>query len=205
MIPIARTTARDDCARLARRTPPSRLSATGVLRTTTTTAVARRSSSVAGSRSFQESARIWSTRMRTKLQRTQVTSRKTNIALSRNQTGPSHSGPGPDPARRGTAARRGTTTPMHVRVLAELDQRELHPRVLDAEAGDQLRLGLEDVERHAVLGRERRDDEGDEGELADHRIEDEPAAPACAAAMSDSCSEPASSTGTSAAKMNGRS
>ena len=38
-----------------------------------------------------------------------------------------------------------------VRVLAELDERELHPGVLDAEAGDELRLGLEDVERRAVL------------------------------------------------------
>ena len=46
-----------------------------------------------------------------------------------------------------------------MRVLAELNERELHARVLDAEAGDQLRLGLEDVERHAVLGGQRRDDE----------------------------------------------
>ena len=92
-----------------------------------------------------------------------------------------------------------------MRVLAELNQRELHARVLDAEAGDELRFGFEDVERHAVLGGERRDDEGDERELADHRIEDEPEPPSCAAAMSDSFSEPASITGTSAEKMNGRS
>ena len=38
---------------------------------------------------------IWSARMRTKLQRIHVSSRKTNSALSRNHTGPSHAGPGP--------------------------------------------------------------------------------------------------------------
>jgi hypothetical protein len=42
----------------------------------------------------------------------------------------------------------------HVGVLAELDQRELHPAVLDPEAGHQLRLGLEDVAGHPVLGGE---------------------------------------------------
>jgi hypothetical protein len=41
------------------------------------------STSVAGSSSFQEMERIWSTRILTKLQRIQVTSRKTNIALIR--------------------------------------------------------------------------------------------------------------------------
>ena len=77
-----------------------------------------------------------------------------NIALSRNQTGPSHVGPGPGP-RAEEEQRAEERRADHVRVLAELDQRELHARVLDAEAGDQLRLGLEDVEGHAVLGGER--------------------------------------------------
>ena len=42
---------------------------------------------LAGSKILQEMARIWSTRMRTNDQRTHVTIRKTNSALSRNQTG----------------------------------------------------------------------------------------------------------------------
>ena len=61
-----------------------------------------------------------------------------------------------------------------MRVLTELDERELHPRVLDAKAGDQLGLGFEDVERNTVLGGKRRDDERDEGQLSDHGVEDEP-------------------------------
>ena len=93
--------------------------------------------------------------MRTKLQRIQVSTRNMNSALSRNQTGPSHSGPGPAQAPRNSSAPRNDDAE-DVRVLAELDDRELHPRVLDTEAGDQLRFGFEDVERHAVLGRERR-------------------------------------------------
>ena len=48
------------------------------------------------------------------------------------------------------------------------------PEVLDAEPGDELRLGLEDVERRAVLRGDAGDDEGEERELADHRIGDEP-------------------------------
>ena len=93
--------------------------------------------------------------MRTKLQRIHVTSRNRNIAFSRNQIGPEplRAGPGPRAEEQQRAEERRAD---HVRVLAELDERELHPRVLDAEAGDQLRLGFEDVERHAVLGRQRR-------------------------------------------------
>src|SRR3989304_1961250 len=47
----------------------------------------------------------------------------------------------------------------HVGVLAQLDERELHPAVLDAEAGHQLRFSLEDVEGHTVLGGGGRDAE----------------------------------------------
>ena len=80
------------------------------------------------------------------------------------------------------------------------------PAVLDPEARHQLRLRLEDVERHAVLGGQRRDQEGDEGQLAEHRVEDEPAEEALLRrTIADICSEPGSTTGTSAAKMNGRS
>ena len=61
-----------------------------------------------------------------------------------------------------------------MRVLAELDERELHAAVLDTEAGHQLGLGLEDVEGHAVLGRQRGDQERHEGQLSDHGVEDEP-------------------------------
>jgi hypothetical protein len=68
--------------------------------------------------------------------------------------------------------------------------RELHARVLDAESGDQLGLGLENVERHAVLRGDAGDNEREETELAEHGIEDEPQT-LLRRAMSDSRSEPA--------------
>src|SRR5262249_36180913 len=71
---------------------------------TTTTAVIIRRIKLAGSSSFHEIARIWSTRILTKLQRIHVTRRKKNIALSRNQIGPIHDGPGPDHAPRNRSA-----------------------------------------------------------------------------------------------------
>src|SRR5437879_10046803 len=57
-------------------------------------------------------ARIWSTRMRTKLQRTQVITRNTNTALSRNQIGPSHAGPGPSHPPRNRSAPRNDVPSM---------------------------------------------------------------------------------------------
>src|SRR6267142_5942937 len=82
-------------------------------------------------------------------------------------------GPRPEPAAQ-EEERAEKARAQHVRVLAELDEREFHAAVLDAEPGDQLGLGLEDVERHAILGGERRHQEGDEGELADDRVGHEP-------------------------------
>ena len=141
--------------------------------------------------------------MRTKDQRTQVTTRKTNIAFRRNQTGPSHAGPGPSqPPRKRSAPR--NEVPIMCAYSAELDEGELHPAVLDAEAGHQLRLRLQDVERHPVLGGERGHQEGHEGELADDRVGHEPE-PLLGRTIADICIEPASTTGTSAAKTNGRS
>ena len=89
--------------------------------------------------------------------------------------GPSHSGPGPAQAPKNSSAPRNEA-PITWRVLAELNQRELHARVLDAEAGHELGFGFEDVERRAILGGDRRHDEGDECELPDDRVEDEPEA-----------------------------
>ena len=71
-----------------------------------TTAVASSSSSVAGSISFHDTRMIWSARMRTKLQRIQVKTRNTKSAFSRNQTGPSQTGPGPAQAPRNSSAPR---------------------------------------------------------------------------------------------------
>ncbi len=110
-----------------------------------------------------------------KLQRTHVMSRNIASALSRNQTGPSHAGPGAGPGAQ-EQQRAQERRAEHVRVLANLNERELHARVLDAESRDQLRLRFEDVERHAVLRRDARDDERDEAELAEHGIEHEPEA-----------------------------
>ena len=108
--------------------------------------------------------------MRTKLQRTQVISRKIEERLQQEPDRPeprrSRAGPGAEEQQRAKERRAED-----VRVFAELDERELHARVLDPEPGDELRLGLEDVEGHAVLGGDARDDEREERELADDRIE----------------------------------
>ena len=139
----------------------------GVL-ATITMAVASRSSSDAGSISFHDTRRIWSARMRTKLQRIHVRSRNTNSAFSRNQTGPSHAGPGPAHAPRNSSAPRNDV-PRTCAYSASWMIANFIPEVLDAETGDELRLGLEDVERRAVLRRDAGDDEHEERELADHR------------------------------------
>src|SRR6267143_4429611 len=65
---------------------------------------------------------------------------------------------GPEPAAE-EEERPEEARPQHVRVLAELDQRKLHAAVLDPEARHELRLRLEDVERHPVLRGQGRDHE----------------------------------------------
>ena len=69
--------------------------------------------------------------------RIQTTSRKSRSAFSTNQTGPSAAGPGPSqPPEEQERAEAGHAE--EVDELGQLDEGELHPGVLHAEARDQL-------------------------------------------------------------------